>query len=121
MYTKTMTNNNINISCVIYIMALVSTFKPKYNVPELWINPLNGGNFFMYTKNYNKYTKVTISPTALPETIITSRHTYYNFIHIRDFLINYRETIFQLFYMWILDLQDHIQHLEQVIYKINNK
>ena len=68
MYTKTMTNNNINISCVIYIMALVSTFKPKYNVPELWINPLNGGNFFMYTKNYNKYTKVTISPTALPET-----------------------------------------------------
>jgi hypothetical protein len=102
-------------------MALVSTFKPKYNVPELWINPLNGGNFFMYTKNYNKYTKVSISPTALPETIITSRHTYYNFIHIRDFLINYRETIFQLFYMWILDLQDHIQHLEQVIYKINNK
>lgn len=102
-------------------MALVSTFKPKYNVPELWINPLNGVNFFMYTKNYNKYTKVTISPTALPETIITSRHSYYNFIHIHDFLINYKDTIFQLFYMWILDLQDHIQHLEQVIYKINNK
>ena len=80
-------------------MALVSTFKPKYNVPDLWINPLNGGNFFMYTKNYNKYSKVSISPNALPETIITSRHTYYNFIHIHDFLINYKDTIFQLFYM----------------------
>jgi hypothetical protein len=53
MYSKTITNNNIKIICILYIMALVSTFKPKYNVPELWINPLNGGNFFMYTKNYN--------------------------------------------------------------------
>ena len=98
-------------------MALISTFKPKYNVSQLWINPLNGGNFFMYTKNYNKYTKVSINPNALPETIITSRHNYYNFIHIHDFLINSRETIFQLFYMWILDLQDHIQHLEKIINK----
>ena len=81
-------------------MALVSTFKPKYNVSELWINPLNGGNFFMYTKNNNKYTKVSISPNALPETIITSRHNYYNFTHIHDFLINYKESIIQLWKQW---------------------
>jgi len=98
-------------------MALVSSFKPTYNVSELWINQLNGGNFFMYTKNHNKYTKVSIKPNALPETIITSRHTYYNFTHIHDYLINHRETIFQLFYMWILDLQNHIQHLEKIIYE----
>jgi hypothetical protein len=98
-------------------MSLISTFKPKYNVSELWINPLNGGNFFMYTKNYNKYSKVSISPNALPETIITSRHNFYNFIHIHDYLINHRESIIQLFYMWILDLQSHIQHLEHIINK----
>ena len=63
-------------------MSLISGFKPKYNVSELWINPLNGGNFFMYTKNNNKYTKVSITPNALPETIITSRHNFYNFIQI---------------------------------------
>ena len=101
-------------------MALVSSFKPKYNIPELWINPLNGGNFFMYSKQNNKYTKISIKPGSLPETIITSRHNYYNFVHIHDFIINYRETIIQLFYMWILDLQSHIQHLEQVIHEKNN-
>lgn len=101
-------------------MSLVSAFKPKYNVSELWINPLNGGNFFMYAKQNNKYTKVSINPNALPETIITSRHNYYNFIHIHDYLINHRESIIQMFYMWILDLQTHIQHLEHIIYEKNN-
>ena len=100
-------------------MALLSSFKPKYNIPELWINPLNDGKFFMYTKQNNKYTKVSINPSSLAETIITSRHNYFNFIHIDDFMINYKEPIIQLFYMWILDLQNHIKYLEKTIYLIN--
>jgi hypothetical protein len=102
-------------------MALISTFKPKYNVSELWINPLNDGTFFMYSKQNNKYRKVSIRPNTLPEIIITSRHNYFNFIHIHDFMIYYKEPIFQLFYMWIIDLQNHILHLEKIIYEINKK
>ena len=48
------------------------------------------------------------------------RHNYFNFIHVHDFLIRYNDSIIQLFYMWILDLQSHINHLEKVIQNKNN-
>ena len=85
-------------------MSLFSMFKPKYNVSELWINPLNDGTFCMYSKQNNKYSKVSIRPNTLSET----------------FLIRYNDSIIQLFYMWILDLQSHINHLEKVIQNKNN-
>jgi hypothetical protein len=94
-------------------------FKPKYNVPDLWINPLNDGTFVMYSKQNNKYNKVSIRPNTLSETIITSRHNYFNFINVHDYLIRYNDSIIQLFYMWILDLQNHIKHLEQLMNKNN--
>jgi len=73
----------------------------------------------MYSKQNNKYNKVSIRPNTLSETIITSRHNYFNFINVHDYLIRYNDSIIQLFYMWILDLQNHIKHLEQLMNKNN--
>jgi hypothetical protein len=92
-------------------------FKPKYNVPNLWISKMNGGGIQLYSKEENQYTRVTIKPYAIPERIYTNKNSYFKFTHFEDFMTNYQDTIIQMLYMWILDLESHIQHLEKCIYK----
>lgn len=91
-------------------------FKPKYNVPNLWISKMNGGGIQLYSKEDNKYTRININPFSIPEQIITSKYTNFKFTHFEDFMINYKDSIIQMLYMWILDLENHIKHLENAIF-----
>jgi len=91
-------------------------FKPKYDIPNLWISKINGGGIHLYTNNNtNEYTRVNIKPYEIPEKIFINKNSYYKFIHLQDFIINQPDTIIQMFYMWIMDLQNHILHLENMI------
>ena len=92
-------------------------FKPKYDIPNLWINKINGGGIHLYKNvNIDEYMRINIRSFDIPEKIFINKNSYYKFIHLQDFMINHHDTIIQLFYMWITDLQNHVLYLDNIIH-----